>query len=169
MNSTQLRPISKADFNFIYDCQTDLRNLHLWWEERDLLGYEAFVEDFQKRLRKNIHTFCIIEHEGEEIGFIYNYNTDFVDKYTYLCIYLKPEATAKGLGKSAAYDFLKFLYTQYGFRKIYAEIKEYNEPSLKIVQRNGFVEEGCLKNHSWFDGQYWNLYIFSLCLKKELF
>ncbi|MCP4522471.1 MAG: GNAT family N-acetyltransferase [Cytophagales bacterium] len=165
----QLRPISKEDYPFIYECQTDLRNLHLWWEDRDLYSYESFVDDFQRRLRRFIHTFCIIEHNNEPVGFIYNYNTDFVDKYTYLCVYLKPEATAQGLGKMVTYDFLKFLYTQFGFRKVYAEIKGYNEPSLKITQRNGFVEEGCLKNHTWFDGKYWDLYIMTLYLTKKLF
>lgn len=166
MDNIILRPISKADYDFIYDCQTDLRNLHLWWEEKDLLTYEAFVDDFQKKLRRFIHTFCIAEYKGTPIGFIYNYNTNFVDQYTYICVYLKPEATAQGLGKIVAYQFGQFLYKQYGFRKVYAEIKGYNEPSLKIVKRNGFEEEGRLKNHCWFDGRFWDMYIYALYLEK---
>ena len=100
------------------------------------------------------------------VGMIYTYNENMVDKYTYLCIYLPPEFTAQNIGPEAGYMFCNYLFKTYGFRKIYAEIVAYNTPSLKASLRNGFVKEGRLVEHRWFQEKFWDLYILALTFER---
>ena len=166
-----LRPMNPDDYRMIFAWQSDLRNLHLWWEDRQILAFDDFVEDFRKRLRGPIQVLFIIElceeEESEPVGMIYAYNTSFTDGYTYLCIYLTPRHTALGIGPEAGLIMADYLFSFYNFRKIYAGIFAYNDPSLKAAKRNRFVEEGCLRSHRWFMDRYWDLII--LALTRESF
>ncbi len=166
----RLRPLLKSDYETIFEWHSDLRSLHLWWDDREILPYEAFVEDFQRRLRRHIDTLFLIENKETKalIGMVYSYNTSLIDKYTYLCIYLIPEATQQGIGAVAGQMFGNYLYAQYGFRKVYAEVMAFNSPSLKICQRNGFTEEARLKEHRWFNGKYWDQIILSIQLEEAI-
>lgn len=163
-----LRPLNPDDYKTLFLWHSDLRNMHLWWADRNILSYEEFVEDLQRRLKTFIQLILMIDVEqGEEgdpvtAGMIYTYNTNLVDRYVYLCVYLVPEYTAKGIGPEAGFLIADYLFKYFGFRKIYSEIFAYNTPSLKAALKNGFKEEGCLKAYRWFGDRHWDLHILSI-------
>jgi RimJ/RimL family protein N-acetyltransferase len=169
-----LRPLCPDDYRTLFSWQSDLRNLHLWRTERDILSFEDFADDLRRRLRAFIQVLLMVEvtidQHAVPVGIVYSYNTDLVDRYTYICVYLTPEFTAQGIGPEAGHLFAEYLFAYFGFRKIYSEIFAYNEPSLKAALRNGFVEEGCLKAHRWFGDRHWDLHILALTAEafKEL-
>lgn len=161
-----LRPITRDDYKHIFNWQSDTRQLHLWWADRDIFTYEEFVEDMDRRLRRFIHTIFMIETGDDQnkkpAGLVYNYNTSRIDRYTYLCAYLSPEYIRKRMGPEACKLFLDYLFQYYGFRKIYAEIFSYNQGSLRLARWNGFAQEGCLKDYRWFGNRYWDLHILAI-------
>ncbi|MDW8226479.1 MAG: GNAT family protein [Anaerolineales bacterium] len=170
-----LRPVEPDDYRTLFLWHSDPRSLYLWLADRYISSLEEFVEDFRRLLRTHIQIIFIIElvEEGKgqiPVGMVYTYNTSSVDRYTYLCLYLSPEHTAKGIGPEAGYLAAEYLFTYFGFRKIYSEIFAYNHVSLRAAQKNGFREEGCLKAHRWFGDRYWDLYILSITFEdlKEL-
>lgn len=128
------------------------------------MGFEEFVENLHRRLRTLIQLMFVVESTKEKasIGMIYTCNTSFIDRFAYLFIYLSPQYTARGIGPEAAYLMGNYLFAYFGFRKVDAEIFDYNPVSLKTCLQNGFIEEGCLKTHRWFGDRYWDLHIFSI-------
>ena len=163
-----LRPITREDYRSIFKFQTDMRQLHLWWADRDILPFEEFVEDLQRRLRRFIQTIFIIESatEKQPVGIIYSYNANLIDRHAYLCVYLSPEYVGKNMGPEASKLFGDYLFQYYGFRKLYAEIISYNQGSLRLARWNGFVQEGCLKDYRWFSNRYWDLHILSISAEE---
>jgi len=165
-----LRPVGPEDYRTIFLWHSDPQNLYLWFADRHIPSFEEFVEDFRRRLRTYIQIIFIIEiiqdkKEQTPVGMVYTYNTSLIDRYTYLCVYLSPEHTAKGIGPEAGYLTAEYLFTYFGFRKIYSEVFAYNHVSLKAAFKNGFREEGCLKAHRWFGDRYWDLHILAITLE----
>lgn len=162
----RLRPVNPDDYKMLFQWHSDVHNLHLWWADRTILSFDEFVDDLRRRLRSHIQTMFMVDmlQDGDAIpvGMTYTYNANMVDRFTYLCVYLSPEHTRKGIGPEAGYLVAKYLFSYFGFRKIYAEIFAYNAASLKSSLRNGFREEGCLKSHRWFGDRYWDLHILAI-------
>ena len=161
-----LRPVNPDDNRTLFFWHSNPANLHLWWADRRILSFDDFVEDFRRRQTSQIHTVlmidAVIDDTKQTIGMVYNYNTNWVDRYTYLCVYLSPEHTAKGFGPEAGYVAAEYFFAYFGFRKLYAEVFGYNEASLKALKRHGFEQEGCLKEHRWFGDRYWDLHLLAL-------
>lgn len=165
-----LRPVNADDHDVLFQWHTDARNIHLWWADRHVLSYEQFVEDFRSQFNGYMQAFFMVDYtdaddETYPIGLVYTYNTNWIDRFTYLAVYLAPDYTALRHGPAAAYLIVKHLFAYYGFRKIYSEIYAYNSPSLKAAERYGFVEEGRLKEYRWFGDRFWDLHILSVSLQ----
>jgi RimJ/RimL family protein N-acetyltransferase len=165
-----LRPINPEDYPTLFQWHSQMGNLAMWWADRQLVSYEEFVDDFQRRLGSLIQVILIVEVAGQEchtpVGMAYSYNTNLIDRYTHLCVYLSPEHTAHGIGPEAGVLFVDYLFSYFGFRKVYAEIFGYNQPSIKAALSNGFAEEGRLSDHRWFGNRYWDLHILSISRQK---
>lgn len=79
-------------------------------------------------------------------------------------------SSSMGRGKGYASDALKALL-KYSFEElrlncIYANIISYNESSIRLFERNGFVREGELRERVFKNGEFNNVFVYSL-LKTE--
>lgn len=161
-----LRPIEYSDYEKIFQWHSDTENLHLWWTDRYVYSFEIFIEVFKRKVASNYLTAFIITVRNEEkitdVGLVYAYNANIIDKYSYICVYLEPTHTNQHIGVKAGFIICRYLFKYFGLRKIYAEVFEYNSPSSKILERNGFKSEAILQNHRWYDNKYWNLQIMAL-------
>ena len=161
---TALRPVGKDNYPLLYQWwHLEFEQIHLWWDERKVLTYEEFVEDFDRRLRYFFFTFFVIYYYGDgaevPVGFTYTSRYSAVDRYLYGTMYLSRKYTGRGLGVESGLAHLRYLVSMFNIRKIYTEIYAYNSPSLKAAKKAGFIEEGRLKAHRWFGGQFWDLVI----------
>lgn len=166
-----LRPVNMEDYEVLFLWHTDARNIHLWWADRHVLSYEQFVEDFRSQFNGFMQAFFMVDFEDADgetkpVGLVYTYNTNWIDRFTYLSVYLSPEYTGQQFGPFAAYLIVKHLFAYYGFRKIYSEIYAYNSPSLTASLRYGFEEEGRLKDYRWFGDRFWDLHILSVTIER---
>ena len=66
---------------------------------------------------------------------------------------------SRALGASL---FLTYVFAYFPFRKLYAEIFEYNENSRRIAEKLGFKLVGRLRNHVWYGDRFWDALHFSL-------
>ncbi|NDI98871.1 GNAT family N-acetyltransferase [Flavobacterium sp. LaA7.5] len=72
----------------------------------------------------------------------------------------------KGYMSEALAAVLKYGFEVMQLHRVEALIAEYNEPSLKLLQKNGFVYEGRLREHYNVDGTMEDSIMYSL-LKNE--
>jgi ribosomal-protein-alanine N-acetyltransferase len=166
-NRVVLRPLNSDDYKLLFKWQSNAESIYMWWARR-IMTFDEFIEDFQRRLRGFFHQIFMIDYidDGKPItvGMTFDYQYNPIDKYAYLCIYFIPEYTAKGLGFEAGYTICEYLFANYGLRKIYTEILDFNAPSLKLNMKNLFKQEGLLKEHQWIGDRYWDLHILALTL-----
>ena len=60
----------------------------------------------------------------------------------------------RGYATEAAILVLRFMFAERRFHKCEVEVFAYNEPSLALHRRLGFVEEGRLRDHSFAAGRH---------------
>src|SRR5262249_60650428 len=54
-----------------------------------------------------------------------------------------------------------------GLRRLEAKAYEYNPLSINTLKRNGFTQEGTLRQATLRDGKYWNIIVFGI-LRDEI-
>ena len=166
--SLRLRPlVEPEDGGLIFNWRNDLDTLYLWSVSRKLVSQRQFEDEFLNKMHQHFHCYCMVDRQrGEEdsstIGMCYSYDASDVDGYAFICTYIVPDLTGNGLGVQATALFVDYLFTYFSLRKLYVDIFEYNELSLRTCQRAGFTIEGDFRQHHYFNGRYWDQYRLAL-------
>jgi ribosomal-protein-alanine N-acetyltransferase len=74
----------------------------------------------------------------------------------------KEENKQKGYMSEAAKAIIHFGFNRLNLNRIEALVSPKNMPSLKIIQKLNFIQEGILKQHFFVDGQFVDSLIFGL-------
>lgn len=163
-----LRPLESEDYPFFYRLRTDLSSIHLWERTDHIPHIRDYYEELDN-LRRNQQDmiFAITEKADLKlVGLIYSFNTSLVDGFSFVGGIIAPEYRRRKLGAQALFLFLKYSFSTFPLRKIYADVIEYNTASLALVRKTGFVEEGNLRHHRYHDGKYWNNYRYAFYREK---
>lgn len=68
----------------------------------------------------------------------------------------------QGYASEALQAVISYCFTELGLNRIGAEVYEFNEHSIRLVERNGFCREGVLRQHIFKDGMFKDSYLYSL-------
>jgi RimJ/RimL family protein N-acetyltransferase len=72
------------------------------------------------------------------------------------------EDRRKGYGTQALRMLLRFAFAELNLFRVSANVPEYNEGALVLLQKFGFVQEVCRRKSLERDGRRWDLYVFGL-------
>jgi [ribosomal protein S5]-alanine N-acetyltransferase len=102
------------------------------------------------------------------VGVVRLFNIHLLEGYAFLeTIIAHPRAMRRGFGVEAGKLISYYGVDVLGLRRIEAKVYEYNVLSMNSLRRNGFRQEGVLRQ-AGFDGvRYWDLVIFGI-LKEEI-
>src|SRR5260221_2341419 len=155
-HQVRLRPISHADYGFLWECRSHPEILHLWTQSRTLPTFEQFAEQVDTMLAGLALTMLLIEtrSNAEPIGFVFAYDYNPFDKYVFWSIALHPAYTNIGWGAEASVLFWNYLFTYFDLHKICSEHFTFNERSIKLLRRFGAREEGRFKAQRYYQGAY---------------
>jgi RimJ/RimL family protein N-acetyltransferase/anti-anti-sigma regulatory factor len=78
-----------------------------------------------------------------------------------------PQACRRGWGVEASRLLLAYAMDVLELHRVEAKVFRYNALSINALRRNGFQEEGVLREAHVFDGQRWDLLVFSI-LEPEM-
>jgi RimJ/RimL family protein N-acetyltransferase/anti-anti-sigma regulatory factor len=78
-----------------------------------------------------------------------------------------PQACRRGWGVEASRLLLAYAMDVLELHRVEAKVFRYNALSINALRRNGFREEGVLREAHVFDGQRWDLLVFSI-LEPEM-
>src|SRR6185436_2198602 len=91
--------------------------------------------------------FCV-EADGAAVGGIGIHLGIDVHRHTAeLGYWLGEEFWGRGIVTEAVGAFSNFCFDTFSLRRIYAEPFANNRPSARVLEKAGFVFEGCLKNN----------------------
>ncbi|EHO08783.1 hypothetical protein HMPREF9714_02154 [Myroides odoratimimus CCUG 12901] len=114
--------------------------------------------------------FAIVEIETKNIvGMVYLTSINYINR-TGVMGYLIGEESSRGKGyaKEAVEVLLDYVFMELGLNRISATVLSNNESSLRVMNKLGFIREGCLREAVYKNGKYIDLISFSL-LRKEFY
>jgi RimJ/RimL family protein N-acetyltransferase len=158
----------------------DLPRLHeLFDDDRELLARSSdspprpvslaeLEQRFDERLEEPDASAVrfVIELDDELIG---ECGLHFIDHYRGSChlgIALGREYWAKGFGQDAVRTLVAFAFRDLNMRKVGLEVLADDERAVGAYRKAGFVEEGRLRAHSWFEGAFHDALVMAI-LREE--
>lgn len=93
------------------------------------------------------------QDNAETIGVI-GLRSDWTNKQAEVGFLLSPSQQGLGFAGEALHCLLQFALQHCGYHKLVATVTAGNEPSLKLLQKHGFVQEGLLREHFWLGGRF---------------
>lgn len=107
-----------------------------------------------------------IDKDNKTIGQVCLKNIKWINHKAEISLFIKAEEQGHGYGYSALKAIIEYGFNRINLYRLEAEAVESNIPSLKLIQKTGFIEEGRLREAKFVNGNYKDLLRFGL-LKKE--
>ena len=115
----------------------------------------AFEKDFDKDLDQEEKSFFAIEVDGVLIGGCGLHHRNRRNSSTQFGIGIyDPEYIGKGYGRDAIRTLLRWAFHTQNYRRVWLETLACNERAIRSYKSLGFVEEGRLREHAFFEGRY---------------
>jgi len=154
-----LRPVFPRDFDFLYDLAMDEANFG-WRYGGSVLTREAYVAQLWPGV---LCQFLVVARKSNRpIGLVVAYNADLHLGRTYVGGVSIPQVQRSGLMNEAFRLMINYLRATWEIRKLYFEFAEYNLAQFASGLSRWLRMEARLKGHVYFDGRYWDQYIYSL-------
>ncbi|ANQ53372.1 GCN5 family acetyltransferase [Thermosipho sp. 1063] len=128
--------------------------------ESDDLKYfsETRIIDIPRRVVLNFF-------ESIPIGFV-TFNVRYFNRNAYITYYVRSDMRGKGYGKVILKKAIDYAFDEMNLNRLTAEVYEYNEISIYLLEKLGFVKEGVLRKAKYSQGRYFDIYVYGL-LKDE--
>ena len=161
----KLRAIDYADTELLMDLinDPDIENMLRGWSYP---VSQSAQKDWIDGLAREQNTLrCIIETgtQAEAIGTVILSSMDL--KNGNAEVHLKIASGSprgKGYGTDAIRAIVRYGFSELRLRCIYANIVEYNEPSVKLFKKCGFELDGVLRERLYKNGKYINILVYSI-------
>jgi RimJ/RimL family protein N-acetyltransferase len=152
----RLRPITRADYGFLWECRCHPDILYLWMSGRTLPSFEQYVYELETAMAGTILTMLVVETRTNPhpVGFVFAYEHNVYDRNVFWSVAVHPAYTNVGWGAEASLLFLDYLFAFFDLRKVSSEVYAFNEHSLRLLLRMGAHEEGRFLGHRYYQGAY---------------
>ena len=114
--------------------------------------------------------FCLIieDFEGNAVGTINSHSCNQIDGIFEYGVGISVKARGKGYASEAMRLFFKFFFLELGYQKVESKVYSFNESSIKLQEKFGFVLEGKLRRHHFTLGKWHDAYCYGMT-KEEFF
>ncbi|MBK9933032.1 MAG: GNAT family N-acetyltransferase [Cytophagaceae bacterium] len=149
-----------------------VNNRKIWDNLRDFIPNPYGVEDgefFVDLTQKENppQTFGIVFNETELCGVMGLVIQKDVHRFSAeIGYWIGEEFWGKGIGTKAINLMVDYGFNELSLNRIYSGVFEYNQPSMRILEKCGFVKEGILKKAVYKNGKFWDEHRYAL-LKPE--
>jgi RimJ/RimL family protein N-acetyltransferase len=160
----RLRAVSTADYDFLFDLATDDRVAMRWRYRSTPPRPDEFVRDLWQGV---LAQFLVVHAEtGERLGLVTAYNANARDGHCYIAVLFRPDASVWPV--EGIVLFVNYLFAEFEFVKIYADVIEYNLPQLHSVVGRWMEREGVLRGHERHGGERWDVHVLALYRERFL-
>ena len=150
-----LRAVERADLKRLHELERNVELVLLGdgaWQPVPLAKWE---KNFDKQLDDEEQTSFVIEVDGTVIGGLGLHHRSRRSGVTSFGIGIyDPDYLGKGYGRDAIETLLGWVFRIQNYRRIWLETSASNERAIRCYKAVGFVEEGRLRKHEFFDGTY---------------
>src|SRR5690606_34790773 len=128
--------------------------------------FQNFLKVAKQRVTDKVAAAFFIRHEGKIAGNIGLYHIDHQNKIAAIGYWLGEEFQGKGIITTACQAIIKYGFTELGLNRIELKCGTGNVKSKAIPERLGFTKEGILRQAELVNGNFQDLYLYSL-LRQE--
>jgi hypothetical protein len=124
-------------------------------------GETPSPQDFVKGLWVGVLVQFVAEWKGEPIGLLVAHSPNLLDGTCRLALIAYRESHNRA-HEAALRQFIDYLLANWEIRRMYVEVSERQRPEFLARGGHLFSEEGCLREHEFYEGRYWSRYIYGL-------
>lgn len=110
--------------------------------------------------------YLVFEMLNKPIGMVYFTDIDKKNDKCFWGFYLGEENLPRGTGTVMGVLGMEFAFNNLNIRKLCGEVFQFNTASVNFFQKLGFSKEGQFINHVLKNGNYENIFSFSLFRKE---
>ncbi len=152
----RLRPLNQKDYGYLYDLSLSAKNNARWRYRGVTPSPDRFVVD----LWSGVQAQFIIETPSSKKP------AGLANGTIYLGVLIDNEYHRKVWPLEGIGLFIDYLFQNWTFRKIYIETTEFSAADFATGAKVVFEEEGRLRDHQYFQGQYWDYIYYALTRKR---
>lgn len=154
--SVRLRPMTRADYGFMWQCRTHPEILYLWMQDRTLPSFEQYAHELDGSLSSKALTTLLIEtiDGSAPVGYVFAYDFSAFDHTTFISIVIHPTYVRYGWAAEASILFLNYLFTYFDLRKASMEVFAFNQLALAPLLQLGARIEGRFRGQRYYQGAY---------------
>lgn len=159
VESGSIRPMSLKDIEMVLEWRNHpaVRRFMFSQAEISIAEHRAWYEKCSKDPRRHL---LIYEEENLPLGFM-NVSESLEGGIAEWSFHVSPSAP-KGTGTKLGMSALSYSFSILNLHKIFGQVLEYNDRSIKLHQRLKFSQEGVLRDQ-FYDGHgYYSVYCFGL-------
>lgn len=106
-----------------------------------------------------VHLVAVGNRSRQRLGVASVTSADMRNGTAYFSVVADPAVVGTGMMIEAAGLAIEYVFQTWPFRKLYAEVPEYNLRTFGSVTERFFRREGRLADHVFLDGRYWDVHV----------
>jgi len=174
MNADLFHSLKGENIYFKSLSTSDAQEIHNYASDRDVsrfIGWQLmnklnetyeYIEEMMRREVAGTHLYSSIVHKSTHaiIGtaMVFNFNHDA--KHAEIGYVFHKDYWGKGYGSEAVRLMNNFAFEYLKLHKLHARVVNANIGSIRVLERNGFVLEGCLKDYHYVEDAYYDSLLF---------
>lgn len=159
-------PIALEDVEAIHSFASDDEvSKYIGWPlMKNIDETREYIKLIMKRETENTHLYAsiAISQTGEVIGTIILFNFDHRARHAEIGYVLHKSHWGKGYITEAVGLVNMYAFNSLRLHRIHARVANTNLGSGKVLIKNGYLEEGRLKDHFFIDGDYYDELIYGI-------
>lgn len=162
---TVLSPLEKSDLPFLYGLAIDERTGFRWRHAGAVPPFDVFCQNVWNGVALQ---FIVREKKGHQpIGLVQLYNVDHLQQFGYFAAAFIQETHGVGIAAEGIANFISYVFATWNLRKLYMDMPEYNVSQISgVIQRGPLALEGRFTEHSYYQGRWWDRFIFAIHRQK---
>lgn len=159
-----LRPATAEDIAAMHYWRTIEEPLRHSWRAEPISSAGEAAEQFkQAGASLTRQQFAIVTTKGEElVGQIGYDDLNPLNRSAQLKMIIDPEERKKDYGAEALRLLCAYLFRQRDLNKMLVWVSALHEDVIRDLETVGFDRDGTMRQHHFFDGDYYDVYIYSL-------
>ena len=167
-NRLSFRQISQSDISEIFFLRSDSRTMQFMdsapaKDENDALHYITRA-NAATVLNEGITWGITLKGKNKIIGYIGFWNMKAAHFRIEIGYMLHPDYWRQGLMSEALQTIIDYAFNETDLHSIEANVGVKNTPSMRLLEKNGFVKEAHFKENYFYDGNFLDSVIY--CLVK---
>ncbi len=164
-----LRPIVEDDLGFVFRLYS-AHETNRYSSYDDLASMEDARKTYEKYLKpeapEHFRVAVELKATGEAVGTLGFYNYSVYDRRAKLGYDLIREHWGRGYMTEAVKALLDYGFLSLNLNRVEATVDPENQRSIRLLERLGFVREGCLRERFHYKCRYHDDLVFGM-LRKE--